>query len=485
MSKDGESQIGMMISLVDSRNYISVDAEIIKQKSKDSHKTYETFKHNVQLSGKLGVFGTTIIIISNIIGGGIVGIPFATLTAGFWIMLVIHLLNVVFGVFSVYLLLEARAISGLASFSELGYYSFGRYSIFILNGIVAVAQFGIPIAYFIIVGSIGSGLLSRIDSIKDTFWSSRQFPILVIAASLFIFVIKREIQELKSASLILFCGIILFIVALSVLLITEGTGHFDFEELSRPKFDLNMIAIIPTVLFVYGFEAAFFPAFQSLKEKTNANGIKATINAFLFSMTMYIIIALLSLLKFGDSWKGDILENVNELTGAIPMIINIIFLIIVMMQVPIKIFVGKEAILIIIDECLRKSYSQKPRKIMDTSSYYLKSDFKSEKKSADKEGKEYLTMNPIIFYGVSIVLYALIVFLSWILTDVTLVFGIVGALTDTIIIFMAPPIFFLMSLKKEEVDWHIIKKILAWAFFFFGFVVMFGWLFAIIYTAIV
>lgn len=373
------------------------------------------------------------------------------------------------------MLLEARAISGLASFSELGFYCFGRYSIFILNGIVAVAQFGIPIAYFIIVGSIGSGLLGKIDQLKDTFWSSRQFPILVIAASLFFFVIKREIQELKSASLILFCGVILFMIALIVLLITEGTGNFDFKDLSEPKFDLNMVAVVPTILFVYGFQAAFFPAFQSLKEKTNSNGIKATIGAFIFSMIMYIAISVLSLLKFGDDCQGDILENVNDLSGPIPMIINIIFLMIVMMQVPIKVFVGKEAILIMIDEFMRKSYSKKPRKIMDNSSYCLKSDFKSKnKKSVDKEGKEYLTMNPIIFYTVSILLYVLIVFLSCILTNITIVFGVVGALTDTIIIFIAPPVFYLMSLKIEGVDGSIIKKVCAWAFFFLGFIVMFG-----------
>lgn len=95
MSNAGESPLSGQVSLMDSRNLLSVDAEYVKQKSKVSNLTYDTFMHNVQLSGKLGVFGTTIIIISNIIGGGIVGVPFATLTAGLWLMLVIHFLNLI------------------------------------------------------------------------------------------------------------------------------------------------------------------------------------------------------------------------------------------------------------------------------------------------------------------------------------------------------------------------------------------------------
>lgn len=122
MSNAGESPLSGKVSLMDSRNIISADGDNAKQKSKISNLTYDTFMHNLQLSGKLGVFGTTIIIISNIIGGGIVGVPFATLTAGLWLMLIIHFLNLICGVFSVYMLLEARAISGLASFSELGFY---------------------------------------------------------------------------------------------------------------------------------------------------------------------------------------------------------------------------------------------------------------------------------------------------------------------------------------------------------------------------
>ena len=139
-----------------------------------------------------------------------------------------------------------------------------------------------PIVYFMIIGSIGNGLLSKFSSIKGEFWSSTQFSILAVAIVLFYFAIKKEIQELRGAGFVLLCGVVIFVIALIILLIVEGTGPFNFGDLSKPKFDLDMLANVPTIFLAYGFQSAFFPAYQSLKEKTDANGIKSTIGSFTF-----------------------------------------------------------------------------------------------------------------------------------------------------------------------------------------------------------
>ena len=110
-----------------------------RRKSMRSSMAKQSFIHT-ELSGKVGVFGVLLTIVGTIIGGGIVGIPYATLKTGIWLMLGLHFLNFVWGIYSVHLLLEAKNISGLASFSELGYYAFGRSSIFLINGLVALAQ---------------------------------------------------------------------------------------------------------------------------------------------------------------------------------------------------------------------------------------------------------------------------------------------------------------------------------------------------------
>lgn len=418
-------------------------------------------------------------IVGTIIGGGIVGIPFATLQTGIWLVLIVHFLNFVWGIYSVSLLLEAKDISGLSSFSELGYYCFGRASIFIINGLIVLAQGGMPIVYFMIVGDIGNGLLEKIDGINGTFWSSRQFSILVVAILLFFFAIKKEIQELKGAGFVLLTGVIIFIIAMVILLIKEGTHDFDFGDISKPKFDINMLANIPTLFVSYAFQSAFFPAYTSLKNKTNANGVKATSMSFIFCASVYIIVSIVALLQYGSRIESNVLQSVSHTDGWIPVVVDAVFLIIVMMHIPIVLFVGKEALLIIIDEAMRKSYSSKPRATVDDA-YNLRD---SVLQNVDSEGKAYLSMNPILFYSVSVTLYCLIVTAACLLSDITLVFGIIGSIAGAYLIFLAPAQFYLISIRNEGVTVPTYKKVIAHIYHIFGIIVMIACLFATIYTA--
>lgn len=441
-----------------------------------------SFHHDVNLSEKVGVFGAMLTIVGTIIGGGIVGIPYATLQTGIWLVLVIHALNFIWGLYSVYLLLEAKNISGLASFSELGYYCFGRLSIFIINGLIVIAQCGMPIVYFMIVGSIGHGLLDKISGLHNTWWSNKQFSILLVGVLLFYFAVKKEIQELKAAGFALLLGVILFIIAMTVLVAVEGTSNFNFAEISKPKFNLEMLANVPTVFLAYGFQSAFFPAYQSLKDKTDAKGMKATVASFSFCVVVYIAASLVALLKFGTKLKGNVLENVSDLTGPLSIIIDLVFLLIAMMHIPIVLFVGKEALLIIIDEAMRGSYSTKPRAIIDDA-YNLR-DSIAPRNNPDAEGKAYLTMNPFLFYGVSIGVYCAIVTAACFLNDITLVFGIIGSIAGSYLIFIAPSQFYLISIRKENANVATYKIVIAWIYQIFGFIVLIGCLFATIFTAI-
>ena len=73
-------------------------------------------------SNKVGIFGVMLTLIGTIVGGGVVGIPFATLKTGIWLGLAIHLFNFIGGIYSVHLLLETKNFTGLASFSEVGFF---------------------------------------------------------------------------------------------------------------------------------------------------------------------------------------------------------------------------------------------------------------------------------------------------------------------------------------------------------------------------
>jgi len=74
-------------------------------------------------------------------------------------------------------------------------------------------------------------------------------------------------------------------------------------------------------------------------------------------MVIYIGVGIVGLLAFGDDIKGDIMINISEQLNK-PLsnyVLMTMFMIIAAMHIPIVFFIGKEAILIIVDEILRKS----------------------------------------------------------------------------------------------------------------------------------
>ena len=56
------------------------------------------------------------------LGTGIVGVPYATLQVGFLFALVFQVLYIPLSVFSIWLLLQAKSLTGKNSISELGIY---------------------------------------------------------------------------------------------------------------------------------------------------------------------------------------------------------------------------------------------------------------------------------------------------------------------------------------------------------------------------
>lgn len=333
-----------------------------------------------------------------------------------------------------------------------------------------------------IIGDIGHGLLQKIDKINGTWWAGKQFPILVVAVVLFIFAIKKEIQELKSAGFVLLSGVILFVIAMTILLIKDGTGDFNFSDLSKPKFTVDTLANVPTIFLAYGFQSAFFPAYSSLKEKTDANGMKATIASFSFCAIIYISASLVAVLKFGNDLHGNVLANVGDLKGALSIIIDIVFLVIAMMHIPIVLFVGKEAVLIIYDEITRKSYSKDARPTIDAA-YNLRESVIANREH-EGEGKAYLSMNSVAYYIISIGIYVGIVTLACFLKDITLVFGVIGSIAGSYLIFIAPSSFYLRAIQIEQEEVALYKRVIAWLYLLLGVIVFLGCMFATLYTGI-
>lgn len=103
-------------------------------------------------------------------------------------------------------------------------------------------------------------------------------------------------------------------------------------------------------------------------------------------------------------------------------------------------------------------------------------DYDEELKAAEGTTKEPSHRNlPLWLYlTITISAYVLQVFLACLLDDVSVVFGFVGALSISMLVFILPGTFYLKSLQISGEKGTLYRKIISWVFILFGFLVMFS-----------
>jgi len=126
-----------------------------------------------------------------------------------------YIFNFVTGIFAVYLLLKVKDATGLKSYGDQAFYCFGKSSITIVNVFVFIAFGILPIAYFNIFADLLAGLVKdAFDLDDDNFFATKLPWVLFDGICLVYLVLKKQMAELKIASLILFAGVLAFLVCI-------------------------------------------------------------------------------------------------------------------------------------------------------------------------------------------------------------------------------------------------------------------------------
>jgi amino acid permease len=316
--------------------------------------------------------------------------------------------------------------------------------------------------FFIVFGDISGGLIEKMGFLTDIL-TSRLFTHSLLAFSLLYLILLKDIKSLRYAGLVILSLITLFLLLFILHYFVSDPKPKDKVDHKNMFFSMKTIEAIPTFLSTYSFHVTYFSAFSTLKNPTDKNGLCAITASKLIAFSVYMISPAIAFELYGEKVGTNMLKNVSEESGVLPTILQIIFLIIAVLHIPIIFYVGKENILIAFDQMTRGSYNPKIEKIEErkaidkadlahidhelhpviSNDKYKspvenspeKIDVNSESKNKDIiseitftkiDHKAYLGMKPVFYYLITLGCFLLIVVCSIVVGDVGIFFKIIG-----------------------------------------------------------
>jgi hypothetical protein len=118
-------------------------------------------------------------------------------------------------------------------------------------------------------------------------------------------------------------------------------------------------------MLAYSYQQNVFPIFSELRNKNNEEYQKVSARGLIMTAIIYFCVGTICILMFGSTLQSSVLINIGDAKydGSRDKnfwecyICQISFMIVLMCHIPFIFFSGKEALLIVIDETLRKSIS--------------------------------------------------------------------------------------------------------------------------------
>lgn len=102
----------------------------------------------------LTAFEGSLALLSVIVGGGIVGIPYANYTSGLTFGIILNIISPILAFTSGYLFMTCKLMAPIKieTLYELGYFTMGKCSIYFISFIAIVCNQGFVMIYFIVFG---------------------------------------------------------------------------------------------------------------------------------------------------------------------------------------------------------------------------------------------------------------------------------------------------------------------------------------------
>lgn len=154
-------------------------------------------------------------MLSAIVGGGIVGIPFAMIHTGIPLGLILNIGVAATGTYTGLLYLRCKDLSPtyVESLYELGFVCMGKLAIYVIASAVLISGIGCIMIYFIVFGDVSASLAKQaLSSNEDSILTTRLIYVLGLAVVMTPLCLKKMLAEMKIVSILLFLSIGIFII---------------------------------------------------------------------------------------------------------------------------------------------------------------------------------------------------------------------------------------------------------------------------------
>lgn len=416
-------------------------------------------------------------MLSAIIGGGIVGIPYAMVHTGIPLGVMLNVFIATAGCYTGNLYLRCKDLIPMhvQSTYELGFVTLGPKSIWIIATLILISGAGCIMIYFIVFGDIAASLAYQgYNFEKENVLTERAIYVVFIALVMTPLCLKKKLREMKLVSILLFAAIGIFILLFLIQMFSLGTidnADEDFRQYWRVDLDMELVTGFNTIVLAYAYQTNLFPTYRSLgANRNNDTAMRGILFGVTMSFFIYITLGILSIYTFGESLESDVFVNINEEDNAFSLTIRIAFLIVLACHIPYVFFPTKESFLIIIDELQNHSMQRVLERRLarhrdggaasdteSTSSYGRSSSHQQELSLLDEEEAlelrnelPYLKMKSTKYYSLTLALYFVCIIGAIFIQDIAIVFNFVGAFGLSLTSFALPGVIYLKLMSDDE-----------------------------------
>jgi len=274
---------------------------------------YEPEKHEGQSSIPEASFN----FINSIVGAGIMGLPFAVNEAGFFMGLIMLVFCGLITDFSVRMLVDTALKVGCTNYEDLCSLCFGKPGFYAVSLFMFIFAFGAMVAYIVIIGDTITAVFLQFIG-EGSLLTDRVFVQLLCSVCIILPVsLYKDMSSLSATSLISISSDLLLVIIICVKTITDDASSLPPPDVSAHQADQDpwafthaaYIEAFGAMCFAFVCQHSSFLVYCSLKNPTNYRWTLTTHVSIGVALTLCVIFSIFGYAKFQTGTKANLLNN--------------------------------------------------------------------------------------------------------------------------------------------------------------------------------